>query len=67
MSFSSALPELKPNIYQDGAQFYIRTPDTDELVAVISAPFSVPDYNLEAATKARLWFYRVYPIYFQQE
>jgi hypothetical protein len=39
---------------QDGADFYLT--QGDELVAVISYPKRVGDFDLEEAQKARSWF-----------
>lgn len=46
-------------VYQDGADFYCHSDEAcHDLVQVVSAPFRVSDFDLEAAMKARSWFIR---------
>lgn len=42
---------------QDGADFYFSyQPDVETFAMVESAPFSVTDFDMDAATRARSWF-----------
>jgi hypothetical protein len=42
------------DVYQDGADFYLK--EGSALIAVITYPNKVRDFDLEQAQKARKWF-----------
>jgi hypothetical protein len=44
-------------VRQDGADFYIFSdPEGKVLIRTGSAPFKVPDFDMDAAKRARSWF-----------